>query len=287
VAVINTGNYGDHHWLRMSSRDGMETGLFFSLILHVAVIIFSLIALPHLHDSLPPLPSPVIVDVVKVSDITNLPPMPSKPSPQKIEAKPLEPLAKPDPKPVPETPKDAPEAVPLPMDKPNQAKPPEPKPPEKTKKPAEPDFDSVLKTVEKFKPKASESPAPPTPTEQTTKSHADAQPFIPSLPISISEMDAVRKQIEGCWTLPAGAKNPQDLIVEVWVSLNPDGSLIQAKVVDALGRANVDPYYRAAAEAALRALMNPRCTPLKLPADKYEQWKTMTINFDPRSMLGL
>lgn len=261
--------------------------MFFSLMLHAGVIIFSLIALPHLRSDLPPLPSPVIVDLVKISDITNLPPLPSKPSPQKIETRPIDPpTEKPPPKSTP-TPKDS-AVPPLPGDKPSELKPAEQKPAEKPKKPAEIDFDSVLKTVEKFKPKAADNPTPPTeqPTP-ATQSYTQAQPFIASLPISISEMDAVRKQIEGCWNLPAGAKNPQDLIVQVWVSLNPDGSLIQAKVIDSTGRANVDPYYRAAAEAALRALMNPRCTPLKLPADKYEQWKTMTINFDPRAMLGL
>jgi hypothetical protein len=45
-----------------------------------------------------------------------------------------------------------------------------------------------------------------------------------------------------------------------------------------------DPFFRSAAESALRAVLNPRCNPLRLPPEKYEQWQTMTLNFDPREM---
>lgn len=283
MAVIN----GDRNWLRFADSDGLEIGFLFSSLFHISVIAFSLVTFPMLKNDLPPPPAPMIVDIVPISDITNLPPMPSKALP-KVEEKPIErKIEQIEQKPLPAPP--APtekKAVPLPEQKPlPEKKPVEPKPTEdkKTKQP-EPDFESVLKTVEKFKQQPAADPAPAPQTE--TKSHVENQPFIESMPISVSEMDAVRRQIEACWNLPAGARNPEDLIVQVWVSLNPDGTLQQAKVIDDKGRANYDPFYRAAAESAIRALLNPRCTPLKLPPDKYYQWKTMTINFDPRQMLG-
>ncbi len=282
----------DREWLRLPQSDGVEMGFLFSFLLHAGIVILSMIVLPSFKDSLPPLPAPVIVDIVPISDITNLPPLPSKFNTQKIEVQPIEPdLPKPDPvKPQPAEIKPQHDAMtPKLSEKPkaDEKKPADAKKPDQSKSDPN-DFDSVLETVEKFKPKPSDpAPAVQTPNPPETKSHAQDQPFIPSLPISISEMDAVRRQIEACWNLPAGAKNPEDLIVLVWVSLNPDGTLIQAKVVDDAGRAKFDPYYRAAAESALRALLNPRCTPLKLPPEKYEMWKTMTINFDPRQMLGL
>lgn len=277
-------------WLRIPQSEGLKTGFLFSAILHVAVIVFSLVTLPSFMDPLPPLPAPTIVDIVPISDITNLPPMPKPVAQKKIETKNIEPQ-KPEAVPLPPAAKSEPDkTVPKPDPKLKPEKPVEQIKKNEKKPKTEPnDFESVLETVEKFKSKpsaAAETPAPPTPTTET-KSSAEGQPFIPSLPISISDMDALRRQIEACWNLPAGAKNPEDLVVLVWVSLNPDGTLIQAKVVDDKGRAAYDPYYRAAAESALRALLNPRCTPLKLPPEKYEQWKTMTINFDPRQMLGL
>ncbi len=265
----------------------MKSGMMFSSLLHAGIILFSLIVWPVIRDDLPPLPAPTIVDVVPISDITNLPPMPgkqvSKPLPKEPE---IEKVELPKPPPPQEQPKAEPVAAAIP-EKPKDATkdPLKAEPAKKPEvKPQESDFESVLKTVEKFKSAPSGAEAPETPAE--TKSHAEGQPFIESLPISISEMDAVRRQIEACWNLPAGARDPESLIVQVWVALNPDGTVQQAKVVDGAGRAGYDPFYRAAAESALRALLNPRCSPLKLPADKYHQWKTMTINFDPRNMLG-
>lgn len=277
----------DTSWLRLPAGDGLEAGAMLSVLLHVGVIVFSLITFPLLKRDLPPLPTPVIVDIVPISDITNLPPLPTKQAPMPVEPPQQTPeISKPTPVPPPAPVKQE-SAPPLPAPKPKADKKAEPQPKKDTTKKQEKtadDFDSVLKTVEKFKQPEAATPAPQAVPE--TKSHVDSQPFIPTLPLSISEMDAVRRQIEACWNLPAGALNPEDLIVQVWVALNPDGTLQQAKVIDDNGRANYDPFYRAAAEAAIRALLNPRCAPLKLPPEKYYQWKTMTINFDPRQMMG-
>ena len=46
-------------------------------------------------------------------------------------------------------------------------------------------------------------------------------------------------------------------------------------------------YYRVAAESALRAVRNPRCNPLRgLPPDRYEEWRVLDLNFNPRDMVG-
>ncbi len=47
-----------------------------------------------------------------------------------------------------------------------------------------------------------------------------------------------------------------------------------------------DADFRAAAESALRAVLNPRCHPFALPREKYDSWKTMTLVFDPKEMFG-
>lgn len=269
--------------LRTQSPPALATGLnrawAYSLALHVLVIAASLVVLPRLSDPLDSIPPPVIVDVVDSSDITNLPPPPKSTAAPKTITREVLPELKPEPTPEPEPifaikPPETPKAKP------------EPKPDEKPKPTAD-DFDAVLKTVEKFQPKAPDNPDPAPTTPVDTKSYAPGQGFIPSLPVSISDIDALRQQIGKCWNLPAGARNPEDLIVAVTVVMNPDGTVQQAQIDDTLGRANSDPFYRAAAEAALRAVMNPRCQPFKLPPEKFHQWQRMTINFDPRAMLGL
>ena len=41
-----------------------------------------------------------------------------------------------------------------------------------------------------------------------------------------------------------------------------------------------DPNFRIAAEASMRAIYNPECSHLKLPAGKYDQWKEINFTFD-------
>ena len=82
----------------------------------------------------------------------------------------------------------------------------------------------------------------------------------------------------------AGAKYAEELVVAVKVYMNPDRTVRSASVADQL-RYSRDSHFRAAADSALRALRNPRCSPLELPEDKYEQWREITIRFDPRQML--
>ena len=81
----------------------------------------------------------------------------------------------------------------------------------------------------------------------------------------------------------AGAQDSENTVVEVAVVVNPDRTVRSAKIVDQM-RYNSDTFYRAAADSAVRALNNPRCTPLNLPPEKYDQWREMTIVFDPKEM---
>ena len=97
-----------------------------------------------------------------------------------------------------------------------------------------------------------------------------------------SELDLVKQQIYECWNVPAGARDAKDLRPEFRVSMNPDGTVREARQLNP--ERNSDPFFQAAAESALRALRNPRCSPLKLPPQKYDQWQTFTITFDPKDI---
>jgi len=101
----------------------------------------------------------------------------------------------------------------------------------------------------------------------------------------MSEIEAVRRQIERCWNLPAGAKDADSLIVSIRVEMNIDGTPRTAVVTDQ-SRMRADPFYRSAAESAVRAVLNPRCHPFTLPREKFSRWKTMTLVFNPKEMFG-
>jgi outer membrane biosynthesis protein TonB len=220
---------------------------------------------------------------VTISHKTSLP----KPSPPKEKPK-REPSIERQTASLPET------APPLPAPTPKQTKKvakevptkvvpvprPKPKPEPKPAKAPDP-FASVLKTVEKMRQKETETAAAE-PAPQVI--HAPKR-FDPATTLTISDLDAIRSQISRCWNVPVGAKDAENLVVDIKVHVNPDGTIRKARILDS-ERMKRDNYFRRAAESAYRAVINPRCSPLRLPPRKYEQWKTFTLSFNPKEMLG-
>ncbi len=99
--------------------------------------------------------------------------------------------------------------------------------------------------------------------------------------LSLSELDALQSAMYRCWRIPLDAKNPEELIVRVRVSLRSDGHV---QSVDVLDRAAIsmssNPYLKIAAQRAVSAVS--KCAPYDfLPVDKYDRWKEMTLRFKP------
>ncbi|MCC7304649.1 MAG: energy transducer TonB, partial [Alphaproteobacteria bacterium] len=158
--------------------------------------------------------------------------------------------------------------------------PPKPQAKAEPKKEPEKDFQSLLKNLA---PDAKEKTLE-TPDAVETASGEQAQ-MVPLGPrVTMSEMDAVKQRLSACWIYNIGGKNAEDIVVSVRVVFNPDTTVQQATIMDQT-QYTLNPQYRAAADAAVRALRNPKCSPLPLPREKYNQWQTTVINFDPREML--
>jgi hypothetical protein len=96
----------------------------------------------------------------------------------------------------------------------------------------------------------------------------------------------LQSEIYRCWSPPVGAPHPERLIVSYELFLNRDGTVARPPQLteDSSAAAANDPYMRASAEAARRAIYT--CAPYKLPADRYNQWHDVTFVFDPRDMMG-
>lgn len=103
--------------------------------------------------------------------------------------------------------------------------------------------------------------------------------------VTASEIDAVRQTIYRCWIVPAGARGAKDLKVDIEMQVNQDGRVYKAYIVNR-GRYNSDPFFRAAAESAQRAVLNPACNKLPLDPAKYDQWKSITMTFNPEDMFS-
>jgi len=103
--------------------------------------------------------------------------------------------------------------------------------------------------------------------------------------LTLSEEDALKAQIFGCWSIPLGLPYDENLLVRIKLKLKPDGSVTKTEILDH-ARMNKpgQAFYKVLAESALRAVR--LCQPLRVPSSGYERWKELQLNFDAREMLG-
>ena len=102
--------------------------------------------------------------------------------------------------------------------------------------------------------------------------------------LTLSEEDALKAQIFGCWSIPLGLPYNENLLVRIKLKLKPDGTVSKTEILDH-ARMNKpgQGFYKVLAESALRAVK--LCQPLRVPTSGYERWKELQLNFDAREML--
>jgi hypothetical protein len=99
--------------------------------------------------------------------------------------------------------------------------------------------------------------------------------------LSASEVDNVKGQIQGNWSLVAGLTSVDQVRVTIRVQLDPSGNIVGRPEISATG--GPEGTRRAVESSTYRALM--RSAPLKnMPVEKYDGekgWNTLVLNFDP------
>ncbi|MAV18455.1 MAG: hypothetical protein CBC70_04565 [Alphaproteobacteria bacterium TMED110] len=273
-------------YIRSSS---LNREIVLSTVLHVLVVLSAFIVLPTPEKiSLPDYALPI--DVITIDEFTRMTSQDPKPEIKTDQAEEIEkPPANIRQETAPPPPADNTDAMPLLGPKPaSTPKPKEadsmPEPvnlvgdvvPLARPRPAKPERKPLLDTaaVQALLDKTPDLPEPTPP-----KPVADLPP---GERMSLSEIDAFRAQIRACWSVPAGAKNAESLVVRVRVQLDTSGRPIAKKVIN---RAQLtDSFFLSAAESVLRAI--ERCQPYKMPPEKYESWREMELNFDPSKMLN-
>lgn len=264
----------------------LPKSLLASLGLHLAVFLLVVFGLPHFSDDVIMAAAPIPVEVISPDQVSSAPP---KLHVAQNQAKPpSEPVVTPPPPPPPPTPDEIPipQKDPPKKEPPKKPEPPKPEPPKKEPPKKQPD-----KKPDKPKPpkkdnqfanlldKLADEADPKPPQEGMAESPVEESPNLSSV-LNASELDAVRAQVMSCWLEPTGLREGEKLVVEVQVQVNQDRTVRSAKVINN-ARMSADPFYRTLAESAVRAMYNPRCSPLLLPPDKYSTWKTITFRFSP------
>ncbi len=101
--------------------------------------------------------------------------------------------------------------------------------------------------------------------------------------ISASEIAMIAQVIRSCvaakWNVLSGGVSARETLVRIRLQFNPDGTLNKApEIMNPQGSS----YFLAISESAVRAVQD--CEPFNLPAPRYEVWRDIVINFQPKDM---
>ena len=267
----------------------MNRSLLISSLFHLMLIIITAMSLPFLSKKPIDLPPIVSVELIQITDKTNIPFAPkAKKTIEKIKEKEKKLVS--EQAPPKKVKKIKPDAIPMPEDKVKKI--------EKVKQDKQnPDkIDNEVKQVSEFEKdelfdpnniaalidKSKEEMAET--NNKINKVSQDQLKNIDSTGLTLSEEDALKAQIFGCWSIPLGLPYNENLLVRIKLLLNPDGTVSQSEILDH-ARMNKpgQGFYKVLAESALRAVK--LCQPLRVPTTGYERWKELQLNFDAREML--
>ena len=285
----------------------MNRSLIISSVLHTLLIFVTAISLPFLAKKPLDIPPIVSVELIQIAEKTNIPFAPKakkiiekakekekklvseQAPPKKVEKTKTKTVLSPDQN-IKKIENETPEAIPLPDKTLKSVETRE----EKKQNPEKVDdevkqvsefekkdlFDpnNIAALIDKSKEESAET------TKKTNKITQDQQKNIENVGLSLSEEDALKAQIFGCWSIPLGLPYNENLLVRIKLELNPDGTVLQSEILDH-ARMNKpgQGFYKVLAESALRAIK--LCQPLRVPTTGYERWKELQLNFDAREML--
>ena len=267
----------------------MNRSIILSSVLHIIVIILTAMSLPFLSKKAIDLPPIISVELIQITEKTNIPFAPkAKKTIEEIKEKEKKLVS--EQAPPKKVKKKKPEAVPMPEENIKKVE----KIKDDTQNPEK--IDNEVKQVSEFEKeelfdpnniaalidKSKEDTA--TSIDKTNEVTQDQEKKFDNSGLTLSEEDALKAQIFGCWSIPLGLPYNENLLVRIKLELKPDGSVIKSEILDhARMNRPGQGFYKVLAESALRAVK--LCQPLRVPSTGYERWKELQLNFDAREML--
>ena len=108
------------------------------------------------------------------------------------------------------------------------------------------DPNSIAALIDKSKVETAET------LKKNKKVTQDQDKNVETSALTLSEEDALKAQIFGCWSIPLGLPYSENLLVRIKLSLKPDGSVIKSEILDH-ARMNKpgQGYYKVLAESVL------------------------------------
>jgi hypothetical protein len=267
----------------------MNRSIILSSVFHLFIIILTAISLPFLSKKAIDLPPIVSVELIQITEKTNIPFAPkAKKIIEKVKEKEKKLVS--EQAPPKKVKKKKPDSVPMPEENVKKVE----KVKDDTQNPEK--VDNEVKQVSEFEKEElfdpnniaalidkskEETALKVNKTDQVTQ---DQVKNFENTGLTLSEEDALKAQIFGCWSIPLGLPYNENLLVRIKLELKPDGSVSKSEILDhARMNRPGQGFYKVLAESALRAVK--LCQPLRVPTTGYERWKELQLNFDAREML--
>ncbi len=102
-----------------------------------------------------------------------------------------------------------------------------------------------------------------------------------NLSLTVAEIEILREQLSSCWSPPAGAVIERGMKVTISAKISQSRKVLPQtiRLVDT-NISKTNSYYSPIIESAKRLLVNPECSSLNLPKEKYNLWKQLTLTLD-------
>lgn len=268
----------------------MTKGIFFSTFFHIIIITLTAISFPYMLRKPVDLPPIISIELIQISDITNIPyASKARKLLEKIKKEKEKERIVSEQAPPKVVKKEKPDAIPLPKDvkkqKKIETKKQNPKKIESEIKQTSEfekedlfDPDQIAALIDKSKVETAET------MRKSDKLTQNQEKNSITSGLTLSEEDALKAQLFGCWSIPLGLPYNENLLVRIKLQLKSDGTVIKSEILDH-ARMNTpgQNFYKVLAESALRAVR--LCQPLRVPTTGYERWKELQLNFDANEML--
>ena len=266
----------------------MIKSLVYSISFHIMLVLLTILSLPFMLREPIDLPPIVSVELIQITDKTSIPYAPkarkiieeTKKKEERLVSEQAPPAAKA---------KEKPDRIPLPNKKkdekqiikkkqnPEEIKP-EIRQSSEFEKKEIVDTNQIAALIDKAK---EEEAVKQKKTDKVTQS-SQKNKFATGL--TLSQEDALRAQIFGCWSVPLGLPYDEELLVRIKLKLKKDGTVLKSEILDHQRMNRPDQkFYKVLAESALRAVR--LCQPLRVPPTGYDKWKDLQLNFNPTEML--
>ena len=268
----------------------MSKSIFLSLVFHSVMIVLTALSLPFMMKAPIDLPPILSVDLIQITDKTSIPfAAKAAKTLEEIKKKEEERIVSEQAPPT-EKKKEKPDRIPLPEDLNKEKQ-------EIVKKKQNPkEIEEQIRQASEFEKKEIFDPnkiaalidkSKEDTAKTLKKNNKLTQSEVKnsfSNALTLSQEDALKAQIFGCWSLPLGLPYQENLLVRIKLKLKPDGTVLRSEVLDH-ARMNQpgQAFYKVLAESALRAIRI--CQPLRVPPTGYEKWKDLQLNFDANEML--